>query len=717
MNNAINSHRTNYNRTGHNYLNVTVPIIFLLVILFFSAWVRFDGITEQGIFQGDNCGYTREAKRWATGQPPRFMGKFYRPVSYFLQGMAIRIFGYNDYSIKIMHGIMDMISIILIFLIASILTRDLWAGVLSSLLYAFLPGVVRLVRAEWVQVESTFFVLLALFFFILFDSRQNRNSVKFFLLFISGFCSGLAANTHPELAFLAPGYVLYLFIKSYNSQNKKESLKEFLILASIFTFSFFTPYLLGFLFLGIKKVLRVFFNEISIVKFRQISKYGQTSKPILFFYILYYSIKHYFGKHFFLICMLPIGTIIIIIYRKMKKVSDSLLAYFPLFLIFSYTFLYSCILYYFPTHNPRIFLPLLPLVIFIITLWYYKIFKQLFGKYSLIVFICFFSILFLLNPKVIPGKTKYRYISRYRLIYDILKNDVNSKNKLLIAPVTTYAFDKGFKLDLYFGKNAVYIAHITIKDEYNLKSLKELLRDKNIRYVFLAKKIIHWLINRVKANADYPLPKYYQCWLRNEKFHYSLEKDLEIIQAYIKDRGGLVIDKNRFGKIYYLTDVKPVQKEPGLITNASFEHWWKGFPMREWKLISGKVSRSAEATKGSFSIRFEPTAVNDKKGTRMVWVFGKPLHLLEQGSKLRVRLDARSEEPGKLVFFFSAKINGKGKIVEPGIVRYTGKGEWVTLSGDFAITPDMEWLFFNLWLRAGAKEPAFVDNLSIIVKD
>jgi len=191
---------------------------------------------------------------------------------------------------------------------------------------------------------------------------------------------------------------------------------------------------------------------------------------------------------------------------------------------------------------------------------------------------------------------------------------------------------------------------------------------------------------------------------------------LEIIHAYIKSRGGFLINKNRFGKIYYLTDEKPEQKIPGLIANGSFEHWRKGFPMGEWKLKSGKVLKSGEATKGSFSIHFEPTASNDKKGTRMIWVFGKPLHLLENGSKLRVRLDAKSKS-NKFLFCFTAKINGKWKNVDPGMIRYTGKDEWETLSGDFVITPDMEWLFFNLWLQAGAKKPAVVDNLSIIVMD
>ncbi|MFW9879261.1 MAG: glycosyltransferase family 39 protein [Candidatus Thorarchaeota archaeon] len=702
MNHSINSHKTNCQKNGHNYINVVppLPIIFLIVILFFCAWVRFEGITEQGIGSGDNFRYVREAKIWVEGQPPKFARIFYRPVSYFLHGMAIRMFGYNDYSIKMLHGIMDLISILLIFIIASILARDLWAGVASSLIYAFLPNVVYLVRAELVHVESTFFALLAFLFVILFADK-TKNTVKYFLLFISGFSLGLAANTHGDLAFLAPGYVLYLFLKSYDSQSKKESFKDFLILASIFSFAFFTPYFLGLLLFGIKKVMQVLLSEISAAQFGSVHIFGQVSKPLIFLNILYYLIKYYFTKLFF-IGILFVGAIFIMIYRKKKKENDPLLVYLPLILIFSQALLFSCFFDGFSKGGARYLMPLLPMVIFFITYWYNKFFKQFFGKYSLIAFIFLFLIIFLLNPKVIPGKKWFK--SDYRFVYDILKDDVNLENKILIAPTSIYSFDRGFKLDLYFGKNAFYMAHLPIKDEYNLKSLKELLKDMNFRYIFLGKRIDHRFIGK-----KFPLKGIYQRWFRNPKDPYSLKKDLEIIQAYIKSKGGLLINKNRFGKIYFLSGYK---QKPGLIPNGSFEHWWRGFPMGEWRLKNGRVSRSYDATDGLSSMCFDPPLADNKKGVSIFWVFKKALY--KDGSKLRVRLDAKAGKFDKFDFFLNATINEKRQAIKPGVVRYRGKGEWVTLSEDFEITPDMKSITFCLRLQAGARESAFVDNLSII---
>lgn len=552
VNHAAISRWTNCQGTGKNYRTGIIPIIFLLVILFFSAWIRFDRITKQGINPGDSFRYVREAKIWADGKPPTFEGLFYRPLSYFLQAAAIKIFGYTDYSTKILHGLMDMINIILIFLIAAGLAENAWVGVVNSLLYAFLPAVVKLTRSEMVHVEGTTFVLLAFYFFFLFDKHGKKGFKGYFLLFLSGMNSGLAANTHADLAFLAPGYVLYLFIKSYNSQNKKESLKTFVTFASIFSFSFFTPYLAGFLIFGFKKVFLVLISEFSVVTDYMKNISGSISPFQLFGEILIGSIKFFFGKPFLFISILLIGTIFIIIYRKVRKENDPLCMYLPLLLILSYVFLFSCFLNSFEIGYGRYFMALIPSLILTVSLWYYKIFKQFLGKFSLIGFTCLFLILFFINPKELPGKRKFK--SPYREIYDILKNNVNSKNKLLLAPVSLYSLDRGYQLDLYFGKNAVYLCRLPFESEYNPESLNTRLNDMNIRYIFMGKQIDTRLLNH-----DSPVWRRYNPWFNNDRNPYSLKKDLRIIKTYIRSKGGLLVNANRFGKIYYLPGEEDAQ--------------------------------------------------------------------------------------------------------------------------------------------------------------
>ena len=706
-----------YRKAAHHFLNVRAPVFFLVLVLFFGAWVRFEGITEQGIGTGDNCRYVREAVLWAKGQPPDFLhGNFYRPVSYFLQGTAVRVFGYNDYSIKLLHGIMDLGSIALIFFIAFLLTGNYWVGAASSLLYAFLPTVVEFSRSELLHVESTFFVLLTLLFFVLFSRRETgtgkRKRVSFLLLFLSGFCSGLAANTHADLAFLAPGYVLYILIKTYDPQNKKKFLKESFILAFIFTFSFFTPYLLGFLLFGTDKVLQVFFAEFSLVKGLMPVVSGRKSGLHIFFNVFYLLIKYYFGKQYFLTGTVMAGAFVIPIYRKLKKEKDSPSAYLPLILIFSYAFLYSSFI---DSPAPgRVLMPLLPLALLFITQWYSKITGQLPGKFSPSVFIFLFFALFLLNPKDVPGKTKQEYKQPHRAVFDFLGNDVNPENRLLITPAVVISTDQRYRHDFYFGNNAVYQINLPVKGEFNLTSFTELLKPRHIRYIFVGTEL-----HARYLNPDFPLPgKRFHQWLRNEKFRYSLEEDLDIIHSYIREKRGVLIFSNRICNIYYLPHEDLLLKKNGLVTNGSFEHWWKNLrPLGEWTLLSGEISMSEEATDGLYSLRLEPAGEN---ASRITWTHEGPLDISPgipgipgNGPMLRARFDAKASEAGTFFFYFRALIDGKWERLKPGILWHPGNGEWVTFSEDIEPVKGMKDLTLDIWLQAGAEKPAFVDNVSV----
>jgi hypothetical protein len=69
----------------------------------------------------------------------------------------------------------------------------------------------------------------------------------------------------------------------------------------------------------------------------------------------------------------------------------------------------------------------------------------------------------------------------------------------------------------------------------------------NVRYLYLGKGINQRLL---KPGHHRERMGVYKAWLGNKKSTYSLKKDLKIIQAYIRVKGGLLINENRFGKIY-----------------------------------------------------------------------------------------------------------------------------------------------------------------------
>ncbi|HLP61839.1 MAG TPA: glycosyltransferase family 39 protein [Candidatus Deferrimicrobium sp.] len=531
----------------------TVPILFLLFVLFFSAWVRFDGISRQGVAPGDSFEYLKEAKFWADGETPKFLkGRFYRPVSYFLQGKALRLFGYNDYAIKILNSGMDLISILLVFVILSLLTGNLWAGVAGALLYSFLPAIVSQARWEMLHAESTFFSLWAFLFFVLSVKRKTgdkADKVYFLFLAFSGLCVGLAANTHPDMAFLAVGYVLYLLTVYFNRGQIKEWLQKFIIRSFIFSISFFVPYAVGFFLFGPDKVIRVILNEGSLCTGFMTDLLGHVSKPGIFYDIFAQLLRGYFGKQFILTAILLVCAVFIMVYRKVKKENDPPWLYLAPVLLFSYAFCFCYILKTSP--EQRVLMPLVPLVIFIIVPWFHQVFAQFPSKYSTLVFFSLFVIVFLLNPKMLPGQTPDR--SPIRFIYDILGQEVNPRNKLLIAPVIVWD-GKGFQHEFYFGREgAIYLAALPIDEEYNLKSLSDLLKNKRIRYIFLDYNDMQTVL--LKPGCPIPL-KSFRNWLRNDKFQYSLEKDFAIIREYIRLRGGIPISDTPYGKLYKLTDKK-----------------------------------------------------------------------------------------------------------------------------------------------------------------
>ncbi|MDQ1355416.1 MAG: hypothetical protein QG657_5726 [Acidobacteriota bacterium] len=529
------------------------PILLLLVVLFFGAWVRFDGLSRQGVAPGDSFEYLKEAKLWADGETPKFLkGRFYRPVSYFLQGKALRLFGYNDYAIKMLNAGMDLISILLVFLILSLLTVNLWTGAAGALLYSFLPAIVNQARWEMLHAESTFFSLWAFLFFILSVKREiqdKADKVHFLFLALAGLNVGLAANTHPDMAFLAVGYVLYLLAAYFNKTQIGKSLQTFILRSFIFSISFFVPYAVGFFLFGPEKVIRVILNESSLCTAFMTDLLGYVSKPGIFFDIFAQLLRGYFGKQFILTLVLLVGVVFIMGYRKVKKENDPPWFYLAPVLLLSYAFCFCCVLKTSP--EQRVLMPLVPLVIFIIVPWFYQFFAQFTGKYSTTAFFFLFVIVFLLNPKTLPGQTPAR--SPIRFIYDILGQEVKPRNKLLIAPAIVWD-GKGFQHEFYFGReSAIYLAALPIAEEYNLKSLSALLKSKRIRYIFLDYNDMQTVL--LKPGCPIPL-KSFRNWLRNDKFHYSLEKDFAIIREYIQLRGGILISDTPYGQLYKLTDKK-----------------------------------------------------------------------------------------------------------------------------------------------------------------
>ncbi len=549
-----------------NRLETLVSLFLLVIILLLGARLRFQALTQQGICPGDGVKYTQEALRWATGKPPTFLREeFYRPVAHFLQGLALRTFGVNDYAIKLMHGLMDIVSILLLYRIAWLLTRSPWPGLAACLMYASLSTVVALARMEMLHTESTFFTLWAVFFFVVFIVRDQtpplRHSISYFWLAGAGLSLGLAANTHADQALLAPGMVTFLFIASFRSAWTRLSMKQFLLTATIFSAAFFTPYVVGIGVFGFHKVLTVFSNEVFQFRELEISTYHTLSKPILAYRIVASTLSYFFGSHALAAGVLALGGVGIMIRRRWIKAPLPENSYLPLFLLLTYITLYTLLFSSFEPRFGRIMLPLLPLFLIFLFQWYYLWLTDLRriksrGRYwGTLGFIGAVLFWWGISPNTVTKlrieKTEYRYV------YDLIKTRVDGRNKMLVTPIAIVPYSRGFRCDLYFGEDAVYQNQLPLTEEYTLEALWDLLKNKSIRFV--------WVGNNADPTIYSPgvrIPRAYKPWLRNEKHPYSVEKDLAIVHRYIAARAGVLMDTSRFGRLYWLSDT-PTEKENG----------------------------------------------------------------------------------------------------------------------------------------------------------
>lgn len=526
-----------------------IPLAIFLGTLGAGTFVRFEGITEQGMSAGDGFYYLAEAKLWADREAPEFYsGRFYRPVAYLLDGWAVRYGGYNDYSIKVLSASMDTINLVLIFVIGCLLGPNAWCGAGAALLYAFPSTIIRWARNEMVHVQSGTFVLLAFFSFVVFyklkDKGPCRGMLAWTLLFLSGFSSALAANVHPDLAFLGPGYIVCLLITTQFHADWRRFARLTISRSAVFTLGFVIPYLIGFAAFGFETVIDVFTAEMTLATSGRENVLESPGYLMVMVNILHYSLKYAFLEYltstyfdrtlFFLLPLL--AAPIAMGYRAWRGSEGYALAYCSFILLMVYCIGYTLTFNAFEMRKARIFVPLIPLVTLTISYWSYSLAKGLPRRTGLILYLVFISTLFGVTSKRLPGNETPK--SQFRAIHDILKDKVNGERRVLIAPVIAFSFDRGFQSDLYFGKEgAVYFRDLTAPEgEYNSESLGRVLQDQKIGYVFIS-PILYRKLLRDDHNQSV------RSWVFNPPSPYTLEKDRAAIIGYInRHRGGQFIN-------------------------------------------------------------------------------------------------------------------------------------------------------------------------------
>lgn len=693
-----------------------LPLCLFAAIFITAAWVRFDGVTRQGVMRGDSFKYLREARIWADGREPEFMiGRFYRPAVYFLQGWAIRIGGDNDYSIKVMHGVLDLFSLTMLTLIASLLCRSYWAGLAAPLLYALNPQIVYYVRTETAHAISTFFVLLALLLFVLFErtavADAQRRRLNWLFLFMSGVCSALAANSHPDLAALAGGYVLYLVIGNFLNPTPTGRMKLTIQQVGLFGLGFICPYAMALPLLGSEAL-----TNVAVIELLAGTRGGRKSgvdfsvlmtRPLETFRWFRGSLHSFLGPgaHIRVAAFSVPFVMAWLAWRRSEKWGS---AHLPLLLIGVYFIAYGLLANNFITRLYRVLIPIFPLILLMITVWPYKLAQCHLRRGHNLLYLAIFTLMFYTGPKRF-----YVRRSPYRVVYEILKDKVDENNKVLIAPAVAYRSDRAWRSRYYFRANAVYQINLPIVEEYSVDYLEELLSERSISYILIVNRIDRRYLANLRNIGG---------WRGSEDSPYTVFKDRKNLLEYVRRHEGHLVRKRSWGELYWVdqTPSRHWSEHANLIANGSFEQWSNEGPDR-WRVSGKSVLELSDVTDGAQAAIMPIPRASAKQGTRLVHRLKIPEGV--RGSRLYVAMDAKAA-PGSLSYAVYAPVNGRMEAItsprRPGISdwrNYDGDGDWRRLLCDVEIPDQTDRRKMNLiiMLRPGASQPALIDDVSAYI--
>ncbi|HOV75642.1 MAG TPA: hypothetical protein PK967_16910 [Candidatus Hydrogenedentes bacterium] len=532
-------------------LNLAAVVLALLVVAGQSAFYRFDGITERGMVHSDVDAwkYLDTAKNWSEGRYTWMSGKyndpdlFYRPGAHLLHRFAIRWWGYNDYSIKVLNAVMDMGVLLLLFAMAWRIGGNPWLGVVSAWIYGLhIPRLLVYIFGEIPHVPSSFFVMLALAAFVFaMESPWRRSRRTFLLLALTGTALGCAANIHPDLALLGPGCVAILLGTALARFGPRGGAGPFIGMAGILTAGFAIPYVAGMVFFGPDTVIRVFSNELFHSKGVYSAGNNVPGFPVIASKVMQTSISRLFEQRIWpLWAFVSAAGIACATLARGRDAKTPL--YAPPVLVLVYALLYGIGIGDFPDRMFRLFIPLLPLFILSITTWHYHGLGWIAGRYATIPFLALTLLAVRFLP-VVSEETSKLWLAPsahgIRLTYNKLKTWVNKDNKLLILPLGAphAQFFKegrwGLTHDIYFGSNALFLSQIEpFPFPYDVQALKKICADHKIRYVIT-------FDNRL--SEEQILARRPEFKKLDENKPYTREAEMAVIKEFLKTSGSSVI--------------------------------------------------------------------------------------------------------------------------------------------------------------------------------
>ncbi|MBI2635358.1 MAG: glycosyltransferase family 39 protein [Parcubacteria group bacterium] len=218
-----------------------IEIFGLIAILLMAGFFYFYNITQKGLFGYDEAFQMLTGNSYA--QIPKigvnyllgngtledltakylpgnvFFQMSSRPTFAFLNALGITIFGYHDYSIFIMDGILGLLSIVVLYFIAKKITKSYKFALFAVFLFGISGYQIYAARGAFSTILAGFFALCGSFFYIrniYGKSYEESLNLKSDLM-LAGFFWGLMFASHYSSLFFLMSVGLFEIFMFYLS--------------------------------------------------------------------------------------------------------------------------------------------------------------------------------------------------------------------------------------------------------------------------------------------------------------------------------------------------------------------------------------------------------------------------------------------------------------------------------------------------------------------
>lgn len=506
------SENTSRSEYDLRFFQTTWVICFL-----FGVLSRFWNIFQIGMIGSDEFYYWDVAYQWS--KDGVFLTGHYRPFIYYVYSFIMKVFGPNDWVIKLLNVTLDVSTGICLFFIYKLYFKDRRGAFLVSSLYLIVPAFIFYARRELVHTPSIFFLELTLLFF----PSLFLEKLKGVWVFLSGVFFSMAWNTHPDLFVLFPVFIFFIFV------YYRESLFDSIILALLFTLGAASVFIIfSFTFHPFEMVFNILKNH------KAQSKLSVDSLWVKWGKIYYLYIKENLGTVVLAFFSAAILKIVVNLYRGYKNVYEIFL------LALIVTYMLMCGLLFSRIYIPRLLLPLCPLIIMLVVrMSLHFSFKK---KYAS-AFIGCLLISLIVGEKVHSlDDSFYQEVSYYRRLENEIGEKIDANNRLLVAPIIFYHIHGPLTKKVYLKGQSRYLVNAPGE------KMADIIQRNKISYIVWASENYDERIFGKNRNSEYVdrLKSLYSL----EYQDYTLDKEHELFGQQMHMLGAELIKTNSLGEFY-----------------------------------------------------------------------------------------------------------------------------------------------------------------------